>query len=520
MYDFLDMELKYETLDEFQKFKANWLEESNYYVFNSKRSYWRILKKAHKTEEVKGKDLFDFDKQEIIQLVKYLPTKSITTKRQLYNVIVKYMEWACEKGYNYGGNPCDTIDTKELFTVNELAFKEQYIEISDFIKFMYDLDCSDVDRAMLTLLRYGVSIEDVGNVTWEDINADEKILRIHHENKELELPIDDEFLMMMKKSKDCHYRPYTREKSNSEMKKEPKMVSYLNSKYILKPLENASWEYMSGTVAYNKVGAISRNNQIQRISVPDLNKSRKYDLLFDIVDKNDDITMKDITYVSNVFEESTYTKAWGLRKNFEILSGYPVRTVRTVNGMEFKPEKKNNIELKNDFIDQEDNNYQNGIIEAFKDKDDKEDTSNYEYKEKPKKQKKKNDFAKIMSVRDARVGKKALQLANFQCEINKNHNTFISNTTLKNYVEAHHLIPMKYYHSDKFKYSIDNEANIVVLCPTCHRKLHFGQPEDKKELIRIMYATKIKKLEKANIYIKLDKLLELYVECSKDSEAE
>lgn len=509
MYDFIDMELKYETLDEFQKFKAKWLEESSYYSFNSKVTYWGILKKAHKTEEVKGKDLFDFDKQEIIQLVKYLPTKSITTKQQLYTAIAKYMEWACDKGYNYVGNPCDTMTSSELFTVNELAFKERYKTLQEFYDFIYDLECSDVDRAMITLLRYGVKIDDVGKVRWEDIDRDNMTLNIHTDDNLLQLPIDNLFIERMDMARMCTTRILAKMEQ-----------SYVDCGYIVKTVDTSKWVIIPSGKVYNLISEISKKNQINRISVPDLNNARKYDLLFDIVDKNDDITMKDIKYVSSIFEESTYTKAYGLRKNFEILSGYPVRTVRTVNGMGFKLEKKNNIELKNNFIDQEDNNYQNGIIEAFKDKDDKEDTSNYEYKEKPKKQKPENDFAKIMSVRDARVGKKALQLANFQCEINKKHNTFISNTTLKNYVEAHHLIPMKYYHNDEFEYSIDNEANIVVLCPTCHRKLHFGQPEDKKELLRIMYATKIENLEKAKIYIKLDKLLELYVECSKDSETE
>jgi hypothetical protein len=334
MYEFLDLNLRYDILDEFQKFKANWLEEADYYSYNSKVGYWRILNaKVHNIEVIKGKDLFDFDKQEIIQLVKYLPTKSVTTKQQLYTAIVKYMEWACLKGYNYVGNPCDTITPTELFTINEMAFKEQYIEIGDFVNFIYDLECSDVDRAMLTLLRYGVSIEDVGQVKWEDISADGKILRVKHENKDLELPIDGIFMMIMDKAKNCHYRKWSREKKNTKMETETKIIGYRNSEYIVKPLENVEWDFMNGTTAYNRISVISKANKIQRISVPDLNNSRKYDLLFNIVDKKNNITKRDIQHVLGIFDDVTESKSVRFKKNFELLSGYPVEGLRRDNGM-------------------------------------------------------------------------------------------------------------------------------------------------------------------------------------------
>jgi hypothetical protein len=124
MYEFLELGVKYDDLDKFQKFKADWLEDNNGYTNNTKQTYWGLINtKVHGYEVNKGKDLFDFDKQEIIKLVKYTPAKKPSTKTQLYSAIVKYMEWACGKGYNYVGNPCDTIDTKEMFTANELHTK-------------------------------------------------------------------------------------------------------------------------------------------------------------------------------------------------------------------------------------------------------------------------------------------------------------------------------------------------------------------------------------------------------------
>lgn len=136
------------------------------------------------------------------------------------------------------------------------------------------------------------------------------------------------------------------------------------------------------------------------------------------------------------------------------------------------------------------------------------DVSNYRYK--PKEKKESNDIVtKNGYVRDVRVRELALQLADFQCEIDKEHDTFISNVTVRNYVESHHLIPMKYY--DEFKYSIDNEANIVALCPNCHRLLHHGRFEDKKILLERLYCKHIENLNKAGIEITLERLLEMYM---------
>lgn len=64
----------------------------------------------------------------------------------------------------------------------------------------------------------------------------------------------------------------------------------------------------------------------------------------------------------------------------------------------------------------------------------------------------------------------ALKYANYKCEINPEHKSFISGSTGKEYVEAHHIIPLS--QQCNYKKSLDVEANIVALCPNCHKKIH------------------------------------------------
>ena len=67
----------------------------------------------------------------------------------------------------------------------------------------------------------------------------------------------------------------------------------------------------------------------------------------------------------------------------------------------------------------------------------------------------------------------AIERAMHQCEHDPMHITFLARSTGQAYMEGHHLIPMKY--QPQFYCTIDVYANVVCLCPTCHRLLHFGR---------------------------------------------
>lgn len=103
------------------------------------------------------------------------------------------------------------------------------------------------------------------------------------------------------------------------------------------------------------------------------------------------------------------------------------------------------------------------------------------------------------------VSKRALINAEFKCELNPKHKTFITRNNLP-YMEGHHLIPCTPDNTDEFwngncHRNIDCVENVVCLCPTCHRELHYGKWEDKKEKIERLYNERKKRLEKAGIKI-------------------
>lgn len=110
--------------------------------------------------------------------------------------------------------------------------------------------------------------------------------------------------------------------------------------------------------------------------------------------------------------------------------------------------------------------------------------------------------------RNLQYAKKALENAQYQCEINKSHKTFISKASKQQFVEAHHLIPIKA--QTQFTCDIDIPINIVALCPTCHKKLHFASIQDKEKMLQLLLNAKQDKLKIFGIDMNIIKLKSFY----------
>ena len=106
-----------------------------------------------------------------------------------------------------------------------------------------------------------------------------------------------------------------------------------------------------------------------------------------------------------------------------------------------------------------------------------------------------------------RISETVLRNNDYKCFFDSKHLTF-SRINGTQYMEAHHIIPMK-AQSD-FKINIDREENILSLCPNCHRKVHLAKENDKKDLLEHVYKEKINYLTKAKIYISFEDLYEKY----------
>lgn len=107
--------------------------------------------------------------------------------------------------------------------------------------------------------------------------------------------------------------------------------------------------------------------------------------------------------------------------------------------------------------------------------------------------------------RDPLKAKKAIFNANYCCNIERDHSSFVAKSG-KKYMEAHHLVPIGA--QDEFENSLDVDANIVCLCPNCHRKLHYGK--DIESNLKKLFSERKDLLKKSGIVITFEKLMEYY----------
>lgn len=103
----------------------------------------------------------------------------------------------------------------------------------------------------------------------------------------------------------------------------------------------------------------------------------------------------------------------------------------------------------------------------------------------------------------------SLEGAGYCCEHNAKHQTFIAKATNHAYMEGHHLIPMKF--QDNFECSIDVYANIVCLCPICHKLLHYGQTKEKSYVAEGLYEKRQTRLIQSGIDISKQEFLQLVI---------
>ena len=90
-----------------------------------------------------------------------------------------------------------------------------------------------------------------------------------------------------------------------------------------------------------------------------------------------------------------------------------------------------------------------------------------------------------------------IKSVHYNCEYDNAHKTFTSKVTGQNYVEGHHLIPMSF--QDDFDCNLDIYANIISLCPICHRLLHHGIANEKIYVLNKLFDMRCERLKVSGI---------------------
>lgn len=111
--------------------------------------------------------------------------------------------------------------------------------------------------------------------------------------------------------------------------------------------------------------------------------------------------------------------------------------------------------------------------------------------------------------RDAIMVGQVLRAADYQCEADPSHQTFTREGTDHAYMEGHHLIPLSA--QKNFSVKLDCYADIVCLCPVCHRLLHYGERKAKSRLFDRLFEARQVRLENSGIFGSCRELRELAI---------
>lgn len=301
----------YKKLNRFYDNKINFIKERGYKEESSIKKYLYVILNENiaLAEKNKDKDLYDFSTSEIVDLINntFITVKT-GVKNQNFNIIKTYIDWAIERGLLVTGiNPCDSI-TDNDFKISEKMAKNYYQTLDEFYDWLKELKCSNVDKALITLVRYGVEIKETVKLQFKDINKEEKTIIIRNNNDVKFLPIDDRFIEVMEKSKYC-----------SEYDK----TSYVqDNDYIVKQTRKGRSERPEINSIRNRFNIISVSNGIARINPTMLKDNRAYDLLLEIAKKNGELITKDFKKVvqilnyKNITESSIVNKSQILKRQF------------------------------------------------------------------------------------------------------------------------------------------------------------------------------------------------------------
>lgn len=106
---------------------------------------------------------------------------------------------------------------------------------------------------------------------------------------------------------------------------------------------------------------------------------------------------------------------------------------------------------------------------------------------------------------------KVVQLAkacSFRCEADSSHETFMTRSGLA-YCEGHHLIALS--HQRDFDNSLDCYANLMILCPTCHRLLHYGRSQDIERILHPLFLEREERYRESGLALTWPEFRELTV---------
>lgn len=267
------------TYDEYILNKLAFLNDT-YSNKNTKLSYFTYYKNFfHEEEIIKGKDLMYFTTIEIKELLLSLINTKPSSRGAFLSFINNYLNYCVDKGY-INHNQSVAINTKEIKKVSKRVIDVELINLKNFYEMVNEVYTKNsYNRVIIPILfaRYGIlgeECKDIMKLSFENVDKNNKLVKIIKNNREILLPIDNDFINWIDKLCDHDIGVILR-----------------NNRGL--PIESKHTIYNMG---YRFFQSLDK----KRISLKELRENRKLDLLGDILSNQGYITMKDIEAIEQL----------------------------------------------------------------------------------------------------------------------------------------------------------------------------------------------------------------------------
>lgn len=164
------------------------------FAARSQSTYGRVFLKSRMYEELYAKDLYDFNEDEIKQVMSCLNPLNLHASRQSGGVIHNYIQWAMKEGLRCAPtNPLDGVGKswygQFIDTSKEIVFSEA--QIRDIVSSLNNYQ----DACIIQMLYEGVMGEgysELLNLRKVDIDQDNNLLHLRNDNgRERKLNVSD-----------------------------------------------------------------------------------------------------------------------------------------------------------------------------------------------------------------------------------------------------------------------------------------------------------------------------------------
>ena len=300
------MEYNYDNIKPWEENKINYIEKI-YDSESSKQIQYNLYRSNIKMyEDIKQKDIMYFNIEELIDLMKSIPSISYNIKTSVYSFILQYLDYQISRG-NISINNMVGINKDSVTTVHQKSSKSRYISIKKFYNLInsFTKQSNYQELIPLVLSRYGISgidMEDLINLKMSDLDKENNVANIYNEEGKLikTIPVDEELI------KWC-------EKANEES-------GYVGNN-IVKNLEKNSDREITEAMMYNRAKKSCLDNNYPRIKFSNLILSRKIDLVLEIR-KERKLTNGDFQSINLIFNPSSSMGSYNsFVKFYESLTG-------------------------------------------------------------------------------------------------------------------------------------------------------------------------------------------------------